>query len=210
MAETNTNIYAQFIEFRKSVKQPSKSKDGFNYQYADLPTLQESVNKAMPEGLNYFQDVKSTLDDVAIQTVFFNSEGDSIKSGELHLPQTKGGKMNNIQAIGSTITYGRRYQLSAMAGISSEDDDDAKSFSQGQQQARQSPPQQKRQSESKITSQQIKAINSDVSKLAASEGLTVDQVMKKHNLTQAKIASFSKSTASVAIQKLNQELQESK
>jgi hypothetical protein len=34
-------------------------------------------------------------------------------------------KEHNSQAIGSSITYGRRYQLSAILGISSEDDDDA-------------------------------------------------------------------------------------
>lgn len=126
MPNTDNNIYKLFSKFRHNVKQPSKSKEGYGYNYADLPTLQAVVHEALPEGLEYYQNVSSSLEDIVIKTIFFDNNGKTIESGELHLPQTKStsGKMNNIQAIGAAITYGRRYQLAGMAGVSSEEDVD--------------------------------------------------------------------------------------
>jgi hypothetical protein len=57
-----------------------------------------------------------------------HKSGEYIQSDELVLPayQTKGGgvKEFNAQGAGSAITYGRRYSLSAILGLASEDDDD--------------------------------------------------------------------------------------
>jgi hypothetical protein len=57
-----------------------------------------------------------------------HESGEYIQSDELTLPayQTKGGgvKEFNAQGAGSAITYGRRYSLSAILGLASEDDDD--------------------------------------------------------------------------------------
>ena len=58
--------------------------------------------------------------DVYIQTKLIHTSGEVIETHKLLLKPDK----NTARGIGSAITYGRRYQLTGLLGISSEDDDD--------------------------------------------------------------------------------------
>ena len=93
----------------------------FNSSYADLNTVIEaSVPHLSKHGISVIQG-----------TEFDNTNGYFVTTRLLHESgewvQTKvrcplGGK-KDIQAVGGAITYGRRYGLSAMAGIAQKDDD---------------------------------------------------------------------------------------
>lgn len=123
------NIYTALAKFRANVKQPVKSADNpfFHSSYVTLEGVMDSVDDGIKGlGLSYVQKVKN-LDsgDVAVNTVIFHESGEEIESGWLALTPEK----KTPQGYGSALTYEKRYQLSAMFGISSDIDDDGNAAS---------------------------------------------------------------------------------
>jgi len=92
----------------------------FKSKYADLSSVWDSCREVLSKnGLAVVQLGDGTGgDDVSLVTVLTHSSGQWI-SGRLCVRLDKG----TAQAIGSAITYFRRYGLSAIVGVSTEDDD---------------------------------------------------------------------------------------
>lgn len=94
----------------------------FKSKYADLASVWEACRLPLTDnGLSITQmsDVMSDFPDhVVIYTQLNHSSGQWIRS-KLAMKPVK----NDPQAIGSCITYARRYSLAAIVGISPEDDD---------------------------------------------------------------------------------------
>lgn len=121
-------------KFQKEVEPPKKNnenpafkREGKKLKYADLDAIIKAITPKLTEnGLSQMQFTSSDLENksVSVTTLITHSSGQFIMSEPLILPAENYGKFN-AQTIGSSITYGRRYSLSAMLGIASEDDDDA-------------------------------------------------------------------------------------
>jgi hypothetical protein len=112
-------------------------RNGKNLKYADLREVWLTISKPLKDnGLSIVQTFtpsepalvtivdKGVYHDcnnmtVTIQTMLMHTSGEWIKSDGLRLPITK----NDPQQMGSAITYGRRYDLTAFLGIYQEDDD---------------------------------------------------------------------------------------
>lgn len=95
------------------------------YRYADLGSILETVESTLDGfGLSVAQDAQGDSTGTFVTTRLFHDSGQWIEAGPLFLPA------GDAQARGSAITYGRRYQLTALLGIATEDDDDGKA-SQG-------------------------------------------------------------------------------
>ena len=91
----------------------------FNSGYADLHTVIESSFPHLTNhGLSVIQGNESRPGEFFITTMLLHESGQWIKS-KLKMPIEK----VTAQSIGSTITYGRRYGLSAITGIAQYDDD---------------------------------------------------------------------------------------
>ena len=91
----------------------------FNSGYADLHTVIEaSLPYLTKYGLSVIQGNDGKPGEFYVTTMILHESGQWIKS-TLKMPVEKA----TAQSIGSTITYGRRYGLSAMVGISQYDDD---------------------------------------------------------------------------------------
>ena len=91
----------------------------FNSGYADLHTVIEaSLPHLTKYGLSVIQGNDGKPGEFYVTTMILHESGQWIKS-KLKMPVEKA----TAQSIGSTITYGRRYGLSAMVGISQYDDD---------------------------------------------------------------------------------------
>lgn len=92
----------------------------FKSSYADLASVWDACRKPLSDnGLAVVQiPLVGMGEDVLLQTVIAHSSGEWI-SGVMSMKPTK----TDPQAIGSTLTYLRRYCLSAFAGIAPEDDD---------------------------------------------------------------------------------------
>jgi len=91
----------------------------FKSGYADLHTVIEaSVPHLNKHGIAVIQGNDGKVGVFYVTTMLLHESGQWIKS-KLKMPIEKA----TAQSIGSTITYGRRYGLSAIAGISQYDDD---------------------------------------------------------------------------------------
>ena len=91
----------------------------FKSRYADLASVWEACRKPLSDnGLSIIQYPEESENGIAIETMMLHSSGQWVKS-RYTMPVSK----IDAQAVGSAITYGRRYALAAMVGIAPEDDD---------------------------------------------------------------------------------------
>ena len=93
----------------------------FNSSYADLHTVIEaSVPHLSKHGISVIQGTEfDSTNGYFVTTRLLHESGEWVQT-KVRCPL--GGK-KDIQAVGGAITYGRRYGLSAMAGIAQKDDD---------------------------------------------------------------------------------------
>lgn len=91
------------------------------YNYAPLNEVIEATKQALSDnGLAITQSTKLVEGNTVLETLLSHSSGEWL-SGELYV-----GKQDQPpQSEGSSLTYKRRYGMSAMLCIASEDDDDA-------------------------------------------------------------------------------------
>jgi len=104
------------------IKKHTAGTGSFKYTYADLPAVIDAVKLPFSSnGLSFTQlpEVDMITKTVNLTTILMHVSGQYISS-----VLAMGFADLKPQTIGSSITYARRYALSAMAGISSEDDDD--------------------------------------------------------------------------------------
>lgn len=93
------------------------------YKYAPLPEVLTACRTALSEnGLAVIQLTRIDAERLILETILSHSSGEWIK-GEMVVER----QPQAPQATGSALTYARRYALSALLGIASEEDDDAMS-----------------------------------------------------------------------------------
>jgi hypothetical protein len=130
--ELKTNLASALIKFQsevpvipknKTAKIKTKAGYDYSYNYADLADIWEAIRQPLKDnGLAVTQFLKSSdTTDFIVTKIWFNN-GET-ESEEFALPTS--GK--TPQEVGSVITYYKRYALGAALGISTEEDDDAKS-----------------------------------------------------------------------------------
>lgn len=107
-----------------------KSKEGYGYSYADLPAVLDIVFPIMKKhGIGYFHltdfDVSSGKNIVITTMYNLDSQSDCQTSRSLIDGAVTLAKMNKFMVEGSAITYFRRYHLTTMLGLTSDEDSDA-------------------------------------------------------------------------------------
>lgn len=92
----------------------------FGNKYADLASVWDACRKALTEqGLCVVQTFEPAgIEGTVVVTTLGHSSGEWVRS-KLYVPLTK----RDAQGLGSAVTYGRRYALAAIVGVSPEDDD---------------------------------------------------------------------------------------
>lgn len=110
-------------------------KGSYTYDYADLSDVIAGVRETLVDnGLSYSQPIVSREGGADLVTILMHESGEWIASSlPLHFGKTP-------QELGSAITYARRYALTAILGIATEEDTDASGV--------ESAPHPQRQSES--------------------------------------------------------------
>lgn len=92
----------------------------FKSQYATLASVVDVVRGPLSRhGIAWVQTVAVDGNGVSVETWLHHSNGGSLGCGVL----TATAKDSSPQAIGSTLTYLRRYSLMAALGVPAEDDD---------------------------------------------------------------------------------------
>ena len=108
-------------------KKDSKAELGqYSYKYASLGAILDHVRPVLAKhGLSIAQNVEIQEGRVEVTTLLTHASGGWLSFGPIAGPTG-----NTWQTLGSGITYGRRYALTAALGIAAEDDDDAQLVSQ--------------------------------------------------------------------------------
>jgi hypothetical protein len=133
----NSNLIKALCKVQEKITNPPNTATNpfFKSKYAPLPEILKEIRPLLTkEGLVLIQNTGSELiyDNAAnpyphifVKTILFHQSGESYETDKLYLKLDK----KTPQGAGSAITYARRYQLTALLGISSEDDDDGNTAS---------------------------------------------------------------------------------
>ena len=115
-----SKIYGQLLQFQNKLRKVNKDAKGYNYSYASFDNVVETIAPELnSQGLGYTH----TFDGQDIVCTLFNTEGETITSKlTLSTEILKG--MNASQSMGAAITYARRYTLTAILGLVTDDDTD--------------------------------------------------------------------------------------
>ncbi len=165
-SESIKNIAMALSKFQAEVENPKNTQDNPFYKSKYAP-LQDVLNIARPllskHGLSVLQHPSGDGVNISINTMLLHESGEWIEFEPLLLKADKA----TPQGAGSAITYGRRYALSAVLGIASEDDDDANAFEDKPKQSTNKPNTPK-----SLSDAQVKRLYA----IASSAGFTNDQV----------------------------------
>ncbi len=114
---SNIELFAALSKAQAEIKGAVKDSTNphFKSRYADLESVIEAVKQPFFKfGLSFVQSVEGD----ALVTTICHASGGTITS---RVPLIIG--KNDMQGVGSAITYARRYGLAAAAGVSQTDDD---------------------------------------------------------------------------------------
>ena len=122
-SDTIGAIAGALAKAQAEMKSAKKNQDNpyFKSVYADLASCYEACREPLTKnGIAVFQGIEDSTDgeSVTLNTMLLHSSGEWLSSS-LRMPLLK----KDPQAVGSVITYARRYGLCAAIGLASEDDD---------------------------------------------------------------------------------------
>lgn len=134
MAEKTENIYQKLNNFRVKVEAIRKDKENPYHQskYADINTILETITDKLSE--IELIDVDTTYKDengqlwLETKLININNPEEFLKIETPLLMRDK----NNPQALGSALTYARRYNRVTLLGLEQEDDDGNTAAGKGQ------------------------------------------------------------------------------
>ena len=120
--ETNTHIKA-LTKVQKDLKHAKKDTKGAFGKYADLGVVYDAIKAPLASnGFAYYHEMINTEDGTLyVETHLLHESGGTFKT---RLPILN--KKDDMQGLGSAITYAKRYGISMIVGLASEEDDDGK------------------------------------------------------------------------------------
>lgn len=121
MSPTISELAKSLCKAQAAMGAATKDSDNpfFKSKYADLTAVWNAAKKPLTDyGLCVVQQLGAEGESVTMTTMLIHTSGEWIKSVAKAAPVKK-----DPQAIGSCATYLRRYGLSALVGICTEDDD---------------------------------------------------------------------------------------
>ena len=124
MTETLTKLPAALAKFQAEHHAAGRDGKGNYGTYTTLAGALAAVQHACAFGLSHTQTLQPISDDLMVlRTTLMHESGEAVVS-DLPLPiRQEGGRGNPMQALGSALTYARRYGLLAIYGIAGDDDD---------------------------------------------------------------------------------------
>lgn len=129
-SESITALAKALTKFQADISNPKNTaiNPHFKSKYAPLQDILALVRPVLSKyGLAIVQYPSGDGQSIIISTILMHESGEWLEADPLTLKADK----PTAQGAGSAITYGRRYTLSAMLGISSEDDNDGNGADKG-------------------------------------------------------------------------------
>ncbi len=140
-SEQINELAAALAKAQGEMRNASKNADNpyFKSKYADLSEILNAVKEPLAK---YGLAVTQLYDgmngkDISVTTMLMHSSGQYIANTG-NYPVTK----QDIQGVGSAITYARRYSLAAMLGLAQEDDDGNSACQKQEPRPKAQPPRQ--------------------------------------------------------------------
>lgn len=173
-------------KFQKDVKQPMKDAANpfFKSHYVPLENVVEAITTAAaPHGLSFTQyPVNGDNGTIGVATVILHESGEFIEYDAIYsVPK----KANDVQQLGSVITYLRRYSLSSIFGITSDNDDDGNAASDAnpankkQNNAPAQQPPQNQQPPQELDGGRLSAIGNLITDMAMKQNIAPQEVYTK-------------------------------
>tara|TARA_R110002167_G_scaffold96460_1_gene255524 strand:+ start:5262 stop:5849 length:588 start_codon:yes stop_codon:yes gene_type:complete len=123
------NIYKALADFQQEVPVLLKGTDGYGYKYIQLEHIIAQINPLLKKhNLGFTQLISAVEYGSGLTTVLFHHPSGEDISSSCIIPECDMKGMNKFQSAGAGITYFRRYALSSMLGIISDQDTDAKVY----------------------------------------------------------------------------------
>ena len=128
-SETIKNIAVAMAKVTAEIQNPTRNQNGYGYKYATLDSILEKVRPILAKnGLSILQSQEIQESSVVVTTLLMHTSGEWIETrAEAPFTTLKG--MNDYQSLGAGITYLRRYAISSLLNIASEEDTDANATS---------------------------------------------------------------------------------
>lgn len=116
-----------FAAFKQEAPKLEKSKlvafKEVKYKYTPLDEIANTLGPVLARhGLSYNWRQQSDKESISVTCILRHTQGHSIENNLNASPDNSGSK-NSIQAIGSAVTYLRRYTLLGVLGMATSDDD---------------------------------------------------------------------------------------
>jgi hypothetical protein len=119
-SESIKNIAGALVKFQSSVSKVAKEANNpfFKSKYASLANILDTIQKPLSEcGLA----ISQFPDGNALTTIILHAESGEWMESSYVMPVAK---QNDPQAMGSAMTYARRYALGSILNLNIDDDDD--------------------------------------------------------------------------------------
>lgn len=142
------NIAAALVAAQKNIGKAIKDSSGYNYNYADLEEVIDTVKiPLLEQGIVIMQCPETEFNEngkavVTVKTILLHTSGEAVEN-----KATVTAQKTDAQSIGSAITYARRYSLQAILCLATADDDGAAACQNG----RQSQPRRKADTAPRLT-----------------------------------------------------------
>lgn len=227
--ELKAKFNQELAEFHSKVKPPAKNghvnfrtKAGQKkYDYVRLEDLIKSIDEALKgTGLTWNQDSEVKNGTIRVRTTLLSSNGYEQVGSWLEI-KTGG----DPQAIGSALTYAKRYSLGTAFGINSETDDDGEqsqgtsnrakakattSRTQAPRPQTAKPKPQPNNPDPLISRPQLRLVNDKLTKLSQAKGTNADAEAQRYlamvNLT--KLEDLTSSQAVMLVNHLDEEIKQ--
>ena len=126
-SESITNLAKALAVFHTHVGKVSKDAKNpfFKSKYASLPNILEAIREPLDKSGIIVSQVPSGVN--GLSTILIHSESGEWMEDTYTMPVAK---QNDPQAVGSAITYARRYALASSLGLNVDEDDDGNAASQ--------------------------------------------------------------------------------
>ena len=120
-------LYKSLLAVQSKSATLKKSKQGHGYKYTPLDEVLEHLKPLLREsGLIVWQTVEDVDGRVAVRTSVAHAESGQMLDSLAIAPEgtATNSRMSPIQTLGSDVTYLRRYSLSALFALASDEDAD--------------------------------------------------------------------------------------
>lgn len=122
--EKERQFYADLAAMQVSLPRVIKSKKGHNSNYAPLEDINDVIREPLRDhGFAVTFRIHQEETEIKITTILSHRSGHNVQT-QLRLAPDNSGSKNDVQAVGSSISYGKRYGVCALLNISTGDDVD--------------------------------------------------------------------------------------